>query len=282
MKRKVIVRLQGGVGNQLFQYAAAYAAAKQYDAELILDANTGFKLDPYHRSFRLSHFNLSGKVANEEDLESIGFLSEGISRIYRKVEWILMSRYGIYHMPWLFRAQLFNPIVYDGYWQSYRYFDHHRAGLMTEFQVKKEVVMRTTDRWRSLLEEEDAVAVHVRRNNYAHVCPLEYYIAAARRLRAHRPRARFFIFTDDCQWVRESLLPIMNGTLVETDGEASDVEDLWLMSKCRHFIIANSTFSWWGAWLSTWNDKRVIAPMAGWGGEGGGTKGFLPAQWETL
>ena len=118
------------------------------------------------------HFHLSGKVADEHDLESIGVLGGGISHICRKAEWLLMSRFGHYYMPWLFRTQLFNPIVYDGYWQSYRYFDHVREELLMEFEVEQGVVMRAMDRWRSLLASEDAVAVHVKRNNYAHISRL--------------------------------------------------------------------------------------------------------------
>src|ERR1039458_2188296 len=110
-ERTVIVRLQGGIGNQFFQYATAYAIAKERDAELILDPTTGFTNDPFRRSFRLSCFTLSGKIADAEDLQSSSVVSSIVSRMYRKTEWILNTRFGLYYLPRLLRPQFGNPLV---------------------------------------------------------------------------------------------------------------------------------------------------------------------------
>jgi hypothetical protein len=210
-RRTVIVRLQGGVGNQLFQYAAAYAIAKERHAELILDSTTGFTSDVFRRSFRLSHFTLSGKIADAEDMQSSGVMSSAVSRIYRKTEWILMTRFGFYYMPRFLRPQFGNPLVLDGYYQSYRYFSAFQAALRVEFQIKQEVISKAAEKWRAVIGSEDAIALHVRRNSYERKCSAEYYISAVRRLRAERPRAKVFIFADDHRWVRENLLPFFGG-----------------------------------------------------------------------
>ena len=119
-RRTVLVRLQGGLGNQLFQYATAYAAAKERKAELILDSITGFARDPFQRSFRLSCLTLSGKIADTKDMQSRNAGSSVISRAYRKLEWILNTRFGYYYLPRFLRPQFGNPLVLDGYYQSYR------------------------------------------------------------------------------------------------------------------------------------------------------------------
>lgn len=281
-KRKVIVKLQGGLGNQLFQYAAAYAAAKERNAELILDPTTGFTNDPYRRSFRLSYFTLSGKIADAKDMQSRGAMPSMVSGLYRKTEWILCTRFGIYYLPRLLRPQFGSPLIMDGYYQSYRYFSAFREALSAELQVKPEVISKTAERWRKIIANEDAIAVHVRRNNYANKCSAGYYASAVHKLSSERPGAKVFIFADDHRWVADNLLPVFDGSLVQIEGETSDLQEFWLMTQCQHFIIANSTFSWWAAWLGSHAEKGVIAPRDGWCSRTSSIKGLLPAEWETM
>jgi hypothetical protein len=282
MNRKIIVRLQGGFGNQLFQYATAFAAARRLQAELILDPTRRFVNDPYRRSFRLSNCNITARIASPQELESVGRLSVTLSRAYRKAEWILMTRFGRYHLPWLFRPRFENPIVFDGYGQSYKYFNSIGDVLTGEFSIRREALSGAAREWGEIFTSEQAVALHVRRIEYRNLCPIKYYENAVRTLTAAHPLAKFYIFADDHNWAKENLSSLIDATAIKINGELSDIEEFWLMTKCRHFIIANSSYSWWAAWLGSYGDKMVIAPRDGWCVGHEGSTDLLPPTWVRL
>jgi predicted O-methyltransferase YrrM len=154
--------------------------------------------------------------------------------------------------------------------------------LRAEFQIKREVISREAEKWQAIIASEDSIALHVRRSSYERKCSAEYYINAVRKLRAEQPRAKVFIFADDHRWVTENLLPFFEASPIQIESETSDLEEFWLMTTCRHFIIANSTYSWWAAWLGSYAEKRVVAPRDGWCKGKTVVKDLLPPEWETV
>ena len=177
-----------------------------------------------------------------------------------------------------------------GYWQNEKYFAPIADTIRAEFTLKQPLSAASAAVAREM-EASEAVGVHVRRGDYAHnpgtrqkhgLCSLEYYQTCARQILRQHPRAAFYVFSDDPQWAAENLDLGGPRVLVDHNGPERDYEDLHLLSRCRHFIIANSSFSWWAAWLSNWPDKHVFAPKRWLASVQYDASDIVPAGWQRV
>ena len=270
----VIVRLMGGLGNQMFQYAAARATSLRTGSPLKVDLSwfddEGSRVTP-RRVYELEPFGLSIELASEAEL----------ARTLRRR--ILRRRPRILVDPTL----RFDPRVLEagdvrliGYWQSEKYFADHADTIRRDF------ALRTVD---AVFEDRaasvESVSVHVRRGDYASdsslgselgVLPLAYYEAAIERIQQSLSEPEFFVFSNDPEWCAENLRIDAPHTFV-TRGRSHD--DLRLMSMCRHHVVANSSFSWWGAWLRERPDTIVVAPQRWFLTPRFDTRDVIPERW---
>ncbi len=296
LSAKVIVRLKGGLGNQLFCYAAARRLALANDAELVIDDVTGFRRDrSYRRQYQLDHVKkLAGRKASPaERLEPFERVRRGLLKwINRRrpfLERTYVEQEQVDFDPRLLEYRVRGTVYLDGLWQSEGYFKDVEAVIRKDLTL----VPPADEAGRKLAEairQVNAVAVHVRwfdppAGAVFHNAPLSYYESAIRLVERKVARPQYFLFSDDPAATEQWLdLPRGRATLVaHGPGVTDGYRDLWLMTQCRHFIIANSTFSWWGAWLSEAPDKIVIAPDLRLDGKTAwGFCGLLPDRWLAL
>lgn len=251
----VIVRLMGGLGNQLFQYAAGKGVSRLHNVSLKLDLSyyVDYKNTKWARRYGLNHFNIDSSAASEEEI------------VDAKKQGHFKETHFHYHPE----IRQVGPNIYlEGYWQSERYFQEVWSELQHEF-VFIDKPSEANRQMAKKIQRCESVALHIRRGDYVSdrhvreilkVCSLAYYDRAIQFLRKHVGKAHFFIFSDDPGWVQKWLRVKNPSTLVQINNEISCHEDMRLMSLCKHHIIANSTFSWWGAWLSNNTGKLVVAP----------------------
>jgi len=303
MSRKVVVRLKGGLGNQLFCYAAARRLAWANEAELVLDAVTGFKYDHlYRRTYALGCFSIPARLATPaEQMEPFGRVRRLIARKLSERKPLALRRYiqqvGVDFDPAIVTLRLQEGTTYfDPFGQSEWYFADIRQ------QLQQDLVMSAPQDRDNLtmaaqIESTESVALHVRwfdTGDGAHSSnmSLAYYAAAIPQLLVKIPGAHFFVFSDRPSDAAALLAPLMGGrpfTAVAHNADTGNAEaDFWLMRQCRHFIIGNSTFAWWAAWLSeldcagthVFAPTRFIEPRANvtsWG-----FPGLLPERWTVL
>lgn len=288
----IVVQLLGGLGNQLFQYAIGRALADRRAVTLKLDSSAfhDYRLRP----FKLGYFQINASEVTSDELESLRLPrpNEGLTaRLKRR---LLGTR-----MP-VIRERLFgfDPAVLEapaecyltGYWQSPKYFAGAEAAVRKEFVVRSALTGRNKDVAQEIAQSL-SVSVHVRRGDYASnpvtreyhgLCDAGYYDRAQQRLVDLLGPVTFYVFSDDPAWVRENLRFVCEARIVDHNGPQQDYEDLRLMSLCRHHIIANSTFSWWGAWLSQSPDKKIIAPRSWFKGAQQSADDLLPPEWLRL
>lgn len=268
----VIVRLTGGVGNQMFQYAAGRALADRLGAELLLDTRAlehALAFQAYtRRAYALSPFKLRAKLATAADLNNwpvwvveIGMRLPLVRRLFRR--WHFES--AITYDPSI--PTLHEPVCLVGYWQSERYFIDIADRIRADFTLRQPLAGANA-RLLELARSDRSVGLHVRRGDFISLndaaqihglCSVDYYRRAISRVRNLCPECRFLVFSDDPQWARAEL-PLDPSTVFVTGNEASPEQDLALMSACKHHIIANSSFSWWASWLGNSPDQIVIAP----------------------
>lgn len=297
----IIAKLMGGLGNQMFQYALGRRLAVQHGVELKVDLD--FLLRESHVTpgttvyeYGLPNFALTVAAASAEEVAQLRPAPvRGWRRTLRRTRLALTPTHRRTHVqekslafePRVLRA---GPHAYvEGYWQSPHYFDAIAARIRADFQVKRPAEGRNA----ALLEQiagSTAIAVHVRRGDYVTspsaarvhgVCGLDYYQAALRLIQERVAAPQFFVFSDNPDWVRQNLPVPGPATYVDHNGPRP-WEDIRLMRACRHFVIANSSFSWWGAWLSESAGKIVIAPKR-WALEPGlNVATRHPADWLTV
>lgn len=297
-KCKIIPRILGGLGNQLFIYAAARRLALVNNADLAIDHLTGFTYDlQYKRHYQLDNFNIScPKATAVERLEPLSRARRYLIRRwnqYRRFEqrtYIMQVSKGF--DPRLLTLRPKGTIYLEGYWQSEGYFKDIELQLREDLRI----IPPSDNQNRQMaqyIRQMPAIAVHVRffderkiitgaKYPTSHVL-VDYYQRAISVMERLVPGAHYFVFTDRPQDVC-ARLPMVDGrmTLVHhNQGDSMAYADLWLMTQCQYFIIANSTFSWWGAWLANNPTKLVIAPKfdiqdgkLSWG-----FKGQLPGEW---
>ena len=286
----ISVRLEGGLGNQMFQYACGRALALRTGHELVLDTRA-FEQQGQNtpRHFSLSVFTLAARVATTADLaENISWLDRARAKLGLRAPSALHTiREPHFHFaPDLFPAQ-FQRLALAGYWQSEKYFSDHAAAIRQDFTLRPERVARLDAALLERMQSTHSVSLHIRRGDYVAnaathqyhgVCSLDYYRHAAAQLAEQLRTPEFFVFTDDPAWARENLQLDFPQHLV-SDGRWQDFEELTLMSRCRHHIIANSSFSWWGAWLNPRPDKIVCAPKVWFKNSPNDTRDLVPAAW---
>lgn len=278
----VITRLMGGLGNQMFQYALGRALALRHGVPLKVDLDFLLREsraipDTTPHDYNLPHFRITAEPASAGEVARLRLpKARGWRRAVRRAQ-LTLAPATLTHVverslafdPRVLRA---GPDVYlEGYWQSPHYFEHAATQVRDDFELREAPDARNA----ALLQEiarGESVAVHVRRGDYLSspgaarvhgACGLDYYAAALQFIGGRLREPRFFLFSDDPDWVRANLKVPGPATTV-TGNAARPWEDIRLMRACRHFVIANSSFSWWGAWLSTAPGKVVVAPRR-WG-----------------
>jgi hypothetical protein len=275
----LVVRLKGGLGNQMFEYASAKAIAMRNNVPLFVDVESGFIGDCYRRSFALDSFALPMNRLTSEQARAMAPRSFKTEYLRRR-EILRMQWLCDHHDPALHNLRIDAPFLMDNYLQSPVYFADCEGAIRDEFGGKDGSSV------------EDAVCVHVRRNlaltasgqlvaeKFYGAYGIEYYRASMDLIRAEFPRAKFYCFGDDPAWIRDNILPMCPGSVVANTG--SDIADFRSMATCRHFIIANSTFSWWAAWLGR-KENGIVCCGTKWNqGERGPIKNFIPADWKRV
>lgn len=288
MQKAYITALTGGLGNQMFQYAMGRSLAERHGVPLLLDVR-GLKQDAL-RSYALSHFRISATLAAEANMpRELGRIGR---RLHRLPRW-LTGQTRIVEKAFPFDASILDldpPLHLAGNWQSERYFARHAELIRAEFHLHDAF---TPDRQAiaDLLAERPMVSVHVRRGDYVSnatanayhgTCEPQWYAAAQQQLGQSLGNPEYMVFSDDPDWARANLTSFSSAVFVEPKNDGRDEQDMHLMALCHHHIIANSSFSWWGAWLNPRADKTVIAPRNWFRTAQHATRDLIPANWTRL
>lgn len=275
--KTVIVRMWGGLGNQLFQYAYA-RRLKQKGYQVFLNSDQAFKkledLGFVEREYGLKYFKITIPSAERQLLRKWGFLENKTALDKFLFEF---SKRNLY--PYRFKMFSKNPFEYNsalfhlpeneyimGLFQNVRFFEEIRGILLQEITLKNE--MKLAIEIEEALSNEITVSVHIRRGDYTDknmlknwgLCSLGYYERAMRYINQNIVKPVYFVFSDDLDWVKKSIKFNAPAIFINEDRKLKDAEEMILMSKCSHNIIANSSFSWWGAWLNQNPDKIVMGP----------------------
>lgn len=285
----IIVRLKGGMGNQLFQYALGRALSLRNNTEVGLD--TSFYSNPGIpvRTYDLDLFNIDAKVLSRNDIPVLrrSYGTGLFGRIVAKIRTRLMPTIGT-ERGFAFNEKLFSagPNIYlDGYWQNPTYFEGYEDVIRRDLKITAQL----TDSIIALqkkIEGSISVCMHVRRGDYVgnpvhDVVTPEYYTKAIELLKMKVPVIeRVYVFSDDIDWCMNTFQLDIPTTFVgqEYAGERA-IGHLALMQTCKHFIIPNSSFSWWAAWLGTDSAKVVIAPEQWFGNSAIDTSVRTPKDW---
>ena len=265
----ILINLKGGLGNQLFQYACGRALSVRNNDEVTIDI-TQYKrqnrIDTI-RQYALSPFKISTRIATPLEIKHIKYPYGLISKSIRFVRTKVLRQFNVNYTPRILKQR--GNIYLDGFFQTEKYFADIRPTLISEISLKAPWGQSAHVVANQIRNAPNSVSLHVRRGDYVQdtktnqhhgTCGAHYY-AHALEVLAEKIGANIhlFIFSDDIEWVRANLTLPYPTTYV-SDTSIPDYEELMLMSLCSHNIIANSSFSWWGAWLNQNSGKIVIAP----------------------
>ena len=272
-----IVVAYGGLGNVMFQYALACAFRAKGVRALLFVSNVNVEHNGYELEKVFPHtsqwrsLNIIQK-AYYSLLQSLRNIGKGKRHFPHRVLFFPFKDNHYTHAPVYYHKQVFehlsNNDYYVGHFQSYKFFQDCEPLMRREFQFDVNKLSSATKNMAAQIQSCNSVSIHVRRgdymNNYYYkmlgvVCNLDYYRRAIDWICKNVENPRFFVFSDDQEYVAENL-QIEDAIYVNFNTGDDSWQDMYLMSQCRHNIIANSTFSWWGAWLNENPEKRVVAP----------------------
>jgi hypothetical protein len=291
----IIVKLKGGLGNQLFQYAVGRHLAEIHKTVLKIDLSL-FETYKEH-IYSLSPFNIQENVALKKEvavliIQKQKYLERVIKRILSKSQKLNLAPNYIKEKDFQFDAHILDmpdDIYLDGYWQSEKYFSDIASIIHKEFSVKSPQIGKDKD-----LAEQiglcNSISLHIRRGSYLQppynsfhgLCSLDYYYHGVDYLANKVQNPHFFVFSDDPDWVSKNLMLNYPMTFVNHNSAERDYEDFRLMTQCKHHLIANSTFSWWAAWLCSNPDKIVVAPKKWFKDPNIKTNDLIPPSWYRI
>lgn len=287
-----IVKILGGLGNQMFQYALYISLKYMCNGETVKIDTSCFRGYPLHNGYELERvFNVKPEHANLYDLLRLAY-PYCHYRMWQIGKRLLPIRHTMlaekdneeYDASVL---DVTGDCYYDGYWQNEKYFIEVKEQLYEIFTPK--VIDARNASFAKELSACNSVSLHVRRGDYnSHplyggICDETYYINAIKKIQSYIDVDVYCVFSNDIEWCKENLPKIIgNRTIryVDWNTGTNSYMDIYLMSHCRHNIIANSSFSWWGAWLNRSNDQIVISPKK-WNNIKG-SKFEIPKKWQRL
>lgn len=286
----IVAKLIGGLGNQLFQYAAARSLSLHKHTGLGLDISGFGETDAntIARSYQLDSFNIDAPVITEQDrLKKTRFSYP--ARIRNRILPYYRRRFyneQFFHFdPLFFKASASTTLV--GYWQSEKYFKPFAGIIRNDLTFNKAISLKYKD-LAANLQKKNSVSIHIRRGDYVNnpetrrmhgTCSITYYRNAVEEIRSRIGDPELFIFSDDINWVKNNFNLPYKMTVMEQPPDAIPAEDMYLMSLCSHNIIANSSFSWWAAWLNGNENKIVVAPTRWFDEFKADTKDIYPEGW---
>lgn len=289
----VIARISGGLGNQLFQYALGRSLALRNKTSLYFDLSYykyAYETDT-PRTFKLAPFRIDYKRL---DTSPYVYLSKA-TRLLPNRTWkpfVAFLEEKQFHVEPAVQTTKASVIILDGAWQSETYFADCAAAIRQELSWPEPVEPTVAQYKYKIDHTQTPISVHIRRGDYVShpdfsqsfgFIGLDYYQKAIPLLTNRFPGAKIYVFSDDPGWVQENLALDVPHEFVVNQGTDADLADLHLMSLCHHHVIANSSFSWWGAWLNPKKEKVVVAPgrwfrnKPAWD-----TKDLLPANWVRI
>ncbi len=285
----IIVNLKGGLGNQMFQYAFGRTLSLKNNTVLKLDTSTlvrATEIGNIPRSFDISNFNLNAELANKLEVENIRYPFGLISKVQDLIKKKLLRQFNIVFDK--NKLELKDNQYLDGFWQSPKYFEAIRDVLINDFTLKAPL---STEAFAvaQAITKANSISIHIRRGDYINnqrvlneygICSIDYYKNALELINQKTSSPTYFVFSDDIKWAKANL-PLPQDTVFIKDSNISTAEELVLMSKCQHNIIANSSFSWWAAWLNQNPQKIVIAPTP-WFDKVKYDKNLIPSTWIQL
>lgn len=265
-----IIRIAGGLGNQMFQYAFALGYSLKHNTKVKLD-NSLYLSPGLNKNLTIRNYKLNLFPIRLESTNNIPFWGKQCdTRFKRKVHDIIFSNYLIKDQESGFDSSVFNSyfkkIVFDGYFQCPKYFENYRTEILKDFSFSNNA-NENFNAVKNQIINTNSISLHIRRGDYLNhqnaaihgVLGLDYYLASISHFKKHFQDYVFFVFSDDISWCKD----VFKGSefkFIETQFGFSDIDEMHLMSLCHHNIIANSSFSWWGAWLNQNPNKTVIAP----------------------
>ena len=291
----LISKLIGGLGNQMFQYAMGRALSLQHDVPLRLDIS-GFTNYGLHQGFELLRlFKCTADIASQTDINDIlswqrwpgirRVLSRPDTEVFRRNNYVIEPHF----QYWNGIKSIQTDSYLSGYWQSEKYFIEFSAEIRDDFSFGLPL-SHENSKLASQIDQVSSVSLHIRRGDYIHnpkaaltyeLCTLDYYAASIRYITNHVSNPQFFIFSDDIEWAKNNLVINSPCFYIDHNHGSNSYNEMRLMSLCKHNIIANSTFSWWGAWLNPSLEKIVIAPQR-WFTNKTNTQDLIPASWVKL
>ena len=272
----VVTKLIGGLGNQMFQYAAGRSLALRQNSDFFIDRKSfdSYKLHEYG----LHNFDL---VANDYKSKYFNLISKRNLEAY--VEKTFTFDRGV--------LELKDPVFLDGYWQSEKYFNDYSVQIRNDFIIKTKP-NSYNQAIAENVKKSTSVSIHVRRGDYVSnpdanrfhgTCSLDYYKKSIEYIcDVVKKPVEFFIFSDDTEWAKENLnIQGLKHHFV-SNSASTNYEDLRLMALCKHNIVANSTFSWWGAWLNSFEGKEVVAPSRWFADDTLSDRDLIPTSWVRI
>jgi len=294
----IIIKAYGGLGNQMFQYAFGRALSLKYNREMFIDKsyfnkeNYPFHTHPYY-PYKLDIYNIENDFVSPNISKFINIVKR--KRLFHVINPII-GRLNLYKfIPEYFPEDNFSiaklknskNAFLEGYWQKYSIIEEFRDIIIINLTLKKEI-SKVNKEILNKIDSLNSISIHIRQgdyitnptfNAYYEICPMKYYEDAMDYIAMQVDNPVFFIFSDSIDWVKNNMH--FKYLIIYVDNKGPDHEDLYLMSKCKHNIIANSSFSWWGAWLNENPDKIVIAPKKWFKDpiKNNETKDLLPNSW---
>jgi len=287
----IVAKLSGGLGNQFFQYAAARALA------IHKNTNVGFDLSFYNESpnriFELDKFKIDARVLDSNDIKNVFSIKKSFfkSLFETKINLLnLLQKHTYFEKHFHYDDNFFqikSPIILDGYWQSELFFQNYVNDVLSDLTFVVEPVIQ--EDVSQILKSFETVSLHIRRGDYAWnpeinkihgICTDDYYFNAITFLKKENPELRTLVFSDDMFEGNRIAALIENAFVIDSNEDTS--YDFFVMKKCNHNIIANSSFSWWAAYLNSNKNKKVIAPKNWFADTNKDTKDLFPASWIIL
>ena len=269
----ITVQLIGGLGNQLFQYAMAKSLSIEKKQKFSIDVSS-FETYKLHH-YALNHFNIQKKVYKKPN------------RYLNKIINLFQKRTYYKEVNFNFNKSIFDinesNIYLEGYFQSEKYFVKHEKQIRKDFEIISPLKKQTHEAIKHI-QEVNSVSLHIRRGDYLqhmihNTDKTDYYKTAMATMQSKVENPVYFIFSDDIPWAKENFKTNFETIFVDFNDALTNFEDLKLMSACKHNIIANSSFSWWGAWLNTNKNKIIVAPKLWFNDSTINTNDIIPDSW---